>query len=153
MKVLLINKFLFPKGGDATCTLDTGDLLCSHNHKVIFWGMHHELNQKFPLNEYFISNIKFNNSSSIKNQQRIALNLLYSKEAKKKISKIVELEKPDIVHLNNFAHQISPSILHIFKKYGIPVVMTMHDFKLVCPAYSMLFNNTPCERCKNGKYY
>jgi len=73
---------------------------------------------------------------------------------KRKIKKFInEVVKPDIVHLNNFAHQISPSILHVFKKYEIPIVMTMRDYKLVCPSYSMLSNDNPCEKCKGGKYY
>jgi len=74
-------------------------------------------------------------------------------EAKCKIERLIKLEKPDIVHLNNFAHQISPSILDVFRKHKISVVMTMHDYKMVCPAYSMFSNGKPCEKCKNGKYY
>lgn len=65
----------------------------------------------------------------------------------------MKIERPDIVHLNNFAHQISPSILHVFKKYKIPVVMTMRDYKLICPTYTMVLNDKPCERCRNGRYY
>ena len=57
------------------------------------------------------------------------------------------------MHLHNFAHQISPSILHVLKRFGIPSVMTMHDYKLVCPVYSLLLNGSPCERCRGGKYY
>jgi len=153
MKILLVNKFLYPKGGDAISTINTGKLLSAKNHKVIFWGMEHPLNPKYLYKDYFVSYVDFNSPNSIKNQIKIALNLLYSLEAKKKIENLINIEKPDIVHLNNFAHQISPSILHVLKKYDIPTVMTMRDYKLVCPVYTMLSDSNPCEKCRDSKYY
>ena len=153
MKILLINKYLYPKGGDAISTISTGNLLLSKGHDVIFWGMSHPLNPEYPYKEHFISYIDYDNPGSVKKQGKIAVNMLYSLEAKRNIEKLIKIERPDIVHLNNFAHQISPSILHVFKKYHIPAVMTMRDYKLVCPTYTMILNDKPCERCKNGRYY
>lgn len=153
MKVLLINKFLYGKGGDAISTLNTGRLLSAEGHKVIYWGMDHPLNPQYPYKDYFVSYVDLNNPGGIKEKIRITSNIFYSSEAKKKIKKLINMEKPDIVHLNNFAHQISPSILGVFKKFDIPVVMTMHDYKLVCPSYTMLSDGKPCERCKGGRFY
>ncbi len=153
MKILLINKFLYPKGGDAVSTLETGRLLSKKGHEVTFWGMEHPKNQNFAYKEYFISYVDYNKPLSLFKQLRSSLKILYSLEAKSKINNLLENWKPDIVHLNNFAHQISPSVLDVLKKYKIPTVITMHDYKLVCPTYSMLLDGKPCERCKNGKYY
>lgn len=153
MKVLLVNKFLYNKGGAAICTLNTGELLLSNGHKVIYWGMTHPLNPQYLYKDYFVSYVDLNNPGDIKEKIRITSNLFYSSEAKKKIKKLINIEKPDIVHLNNFAHQISPSILDVFKKFDIPVVMTMHDYKLVCPSYTMLSDGKPCERCRGGRFY
>ena len=153
MKILLINKFLYPKGGDAISTLTTGELLVARGHKVIFWGMDHPKNPDYSYRELFVSYIDFNKPMSVLQRFRTTLRILYSFEAKKKIEKLIKKERPDIVHLNNFAHQISPSILDVFAKYRIPTVMTMRDYKMVCPTYSMLLDGKPCERCKNGKYY
>ncbi len=152
MKILLINKFLYPKGGDATSTLNTAKLLSSKGHKVILWGMRNPLNPEYPYEKYFVSNVDFDNVKGLK-KIKAALNILYSFEAKDKIDKLIKLDKPDIAHLNNFAHQISPSILHVFRKYSIPVVMTMHDYKMVCASYSMLNKGQVCEACKGAKYY
>jgi len=153
MKILVINKYLFKKGGDAISSLATGCLLASKGHEVVFWGMADSQNPSYPYENIFIKNIDFNAQKNIKDKILVSLNVLYSLEAKHKIEKLITLERPDIVHLNNFAHQISPSILHIFKKCNIPCVMTMHDYKMVCPTYSMLLNGKPCEKCKGGKYY
>jgi len=153
MKILLINKFLYPKGGDVISTLETGRLLSEKGHKVIFWGMKHPLNSEYHYKDYFVSYVDFNKPMNILQAFKTTMRILYSFEAKKKIEELIKKEKPDIVHLNNFAHQISPSILDIFAKYRIPTVMTMRDYKLVCPSYTMLSDGIPCERCKNGKYY
>jgi len=153
MKILLINKFLYPKGGDAICTIETGRLLRDHGHEVIFWGMDHPENPEYPHKDLFVNNIDFQNGGGVKKQLTAAMNILYSFEAKRKIKKIIERVKPDVVHLNNFAHQISPSVLDVIKRFDIPCVMTMHDYKLVCPAYTMTLSGLPCHQCQNGRYY
>jgi glycosyltransferase involved in cell wall biosynthesis len=154
MKILLINKFLYPKGGDAICALVTGELLRSKGHEVVFWGMQHPTNPGYPHADLFVDNLDLNNAGGIGKQIDIAAKLLYSVEAKNKVEALIKrIGKPDIVHLHNFAHQISPSILDVFKKHKIPVVMTMHDYKLVCVAYTLLSQGKPCEKCADGKYY
>ena len=153
MKILLINKFLFPKGGDAISTIKTGDLLKEKGNKIYFWGMKDARNPLFPYNNLFISNIDYDKKISLAKKFKTSFRILYSIEAKEKIKQLIEIEKPDIVHLHNFAHQISPSILSVFKKQNIPVVMTLHDYKLVCPYWYLLRNGKPCEKCKNGKYF
>jgi glycosyltransferase involved in cell wall biosynthesis len=142
MKILLVNKFLFPKGGAEISTLATGDLLASKGHQVNYWGMDHPSNPDYPLKDHFICNVDFYKSRGIKKQFVMAANLLYSIEARQKIEKVLADFK-----------QISPSILDVFRQYKIPVVMTMRDFKMVCPVYSLLNNNKPCEKCKNGMFY
>ncbi len=153
MKVLLINKFLYPRGGDALSTINTGRLLKEKGHKVFYWGMQHPDNPPYEYSRLFVDNIEYGSKMSLRGKISAALNILYSFEAKRKIEKILDEVRPDIVHLNNFAHQISPSILHVFKKRGIPSVMTMRDYKLVCPSYSMLAGGKPCEDCAGGSYY
>lgn len=148
-----MNKFLYPKGGDAICTLSLGDLLSEKGHEVFYWGMEHPGNRAFPYKEYFVSYVDYNRSSGPFQQLKDALNILYSFEAKSKIDALLKIIKPDIVHLGNFAHQLSPSILDAIEKHNIPAVMTMHDYKLVCPAYTMLSDGKPCDGCKGGRYY
>lgn len=153
MKILLINKFLYPKGGDAICALATGELLRARGHEVVFWGMRHSDNADFPNAEDFVENVDYVRSGGARKQFRMAANLLYSLEAKRKVEAVIKSERPDLVHLHNFAHQISPSVLHVFKKYKIPVVMTMHDYKLICASYTLLSHGKLCEKCAGGAYF
>lgn len=153
MKILLINKFLYPKGGDAISTITTGKLLAKKGHDVFFWGMDHPQNPDYPYKEYFVPYVDYNKPQGKTDQLKAAFNILYSFEAKNKFETLIRKVQPNIVHLNNFAHQISPSILHVLRKYQIPAVMTMRDYKMVCASYSMLVKGKPCEKCKNEKYY
>ncbi len=152
MKVLLINKFLYPKGGDAKSTLAAGKLLRERGHRVFYWGMKDPANPDFPCSEYFVDRIDYHGPSPVTVKISNALKIFYSFEAKRKIRRLVEVVNPDVVHLNNFAHQISPSILDVFHRRGLPAVMTMHDYKLVCPAYTMYSQGRPCEKCAQGNY-
>lgn len=153
MKILLVNKFLYAKGGDAISTLNTGRLLSKKGHRVFYWGMDHPKNQEFSHRDLFVPFINYDKRAGPVSSLREALNILYSFDARKKIEKLITIEKPDIVHLNNFAHQISPSILDVLTKHNIPTVMTLHDYKLICPRYTMFSNGKLCERCKDGKYF
>ena len=70
-----------------------------------------------------------------------------------KFKKLIIDFKPDIIHIHNIYHQISPSILDVAKKHKIPVVMHLHDYKLICPNYQLFVNGKVCEDCKPKKYY
>ncbi len=153
MKILLINKFIYPRGGAELSTLATGRLLREKGHTVFFWGMDHPENPPMESRELLVSHVDYHAQSSLMARVRAARNLLYSMEARRKLNRFLDIVRPDIVHLNNFAHQLSPSILHSIAKHRIPAVMTMRDFKMVCPAYLMVVDGEPCERCANRKFY
>lgn len=155
MKILLVNKFLYPKGGDAISTFQTGDILSLKGHEVAYWGMSHPSNPRYPLENLFVDYVDYNVLSGKFAQFSSIAKILYSFEAKRKLREVLKVFRPDIVHLNNFAHQISPSILDVLKAENIPAVMTMHDYKIACPSYSLLQSNTlcVCNLCFNGAYY
>jgi glycosyltransferase involved in cell wall biosynthesis len=115
--------------------------------------MAHPDNPHYQFQEYFVSNVDYEGAAGPVSKAKAAMNILYSFEARKKMAALLEKFKPDVVHLNNFAHQISPSILDEIKKHQIPIVMTMRDYKMVCPSYGMLADGKPCEKCQGGRYY
>lgn len=152
MRVLLANKFFYNKGGAETYFFSLADLLEKHGHQVDFFSMHHSKNFTTPYQKYFVKYWN-NQNHSLSNIASASMRLLYSFEAKRKINDLLSDCRPDIVHLNNIYHQLSPSILHSIKNFGIPTVMTIHDLKLICAAYSMFVNDQICESCKYGRYY
>lgn len=157
MKVLMVDKFYFIKGGAERYYFELTKLLERHGHEVIPFAMRHPENFPSEWERYFVDNIEFNNLSALKKvfqAPRILSRVIYSYEAKAAIEELIRVTRPDIVHLHMIDHQISPSILHAIKKYGIPVVQTCHQYKLVCPNYRLYIpqKNELCERCK-GKYF
>lgn len=152
MRILTVNKFYFINGGAETVCFNTAKLLRGKGHTVSFFSMKDPRN--FPTNDekYFIENVNYENGS-FGNKLSVSLKLLYSIEAKNKLRILLNDNSPDIAHLHNIYHQISPSVLHVFKKMNIPTVMTLHDYKLVCASYFMLKRSIICEACGFGQYY
>jgi glycosyltransferase involved in cell wall biosynthesis len=153
MKILLANKFYYLKGGTERHFFDLKKLLEQKGHKVISFAMQDDKNFGSPYTKYFVSPINLEKSSFSLEGLKAAGRIIYSLEAKANMEKLIKEEKPDIAHLHNIYHQISPSILTPLKKAGIPVVITVHDFKLMCPNYIFYTEGKVCERCKKYKFY
>ena len=153
MKIILINKFFYLKGGSERVFFNQAELLRRKGHQVLFFSMQDDNN--FPCSEsnLFVDNIDYNRPGSIKDAISRSAKILYSFEAKKKLTKLIQSERPEIAHLHNIHHQISPSIIHALKAQGIPVVMTLHDYKMVCPAYTLTRDGLVCERCRGSRFY
>ncbi len=152
MKILNVNKYFYHKAGAETYYFELNDLLESHGHKVIHFSMKDPHNLASPYEKYFVSNINYETQTKFYQKVRNALKIIYSFEASRKLKRLLQAEQPDLVHIQNFHHQLSPSILRVIEKFGIPVVYTAHDLKLVCPNYKMLADGQICERCKQGTY-
>ena len=152
LKILLANKFFYLKGGVEASFFEIAEVLKQRGHEIAFFCMKHPRNYSSEYENYFVSNVDYENHT-FKNIINASMKLLYSFEAKKNIERLISEERPDIVHLNSIYHQISPSIIHSLRKFGISSVMTLHDYKLACVSYLMMNNGNICEACKNGRYY
>ncbi len=158
MKVLMIDKYYFIKGGAERCFFELKQLLESHDHKVIPFSMKHPKNFPSKYTPYFVENIEFNPSSLF---QKIVVGfqsigrIIYSTQAQKRIRKLIRKTKPDIAHLHMIDHQISPSILTVLKEEGVPIVQSLHTYKAVCPSYRLyhMDRGEICEKCIKGAYY
>jgi glycosyltransferase involved in cell wall biosynthesis len=148
MKVLVVNKFHYLKGGCERYIFSLQDLLTGHGHEVIPFSMKDSRNEKTPYDEYFIDRVdveKFSFKNIVK--------LFHNYDATRQLEKLLAATSPDIAHLHNIAHQISPAIIKVLKKRGIPVVQTLHDYKLVCPNYRLYSQGQTCRDCLGGKFY
>lgn len=150
MTILQINKFFYRRGGADHHYLDLIDLLKDNNQKVVTFSMRDKNNFPSLYEKYFVSHIDFSES----NLKKIfsATRLIYSLEAKRNLNSLIKQTNPQVAHLHLIYHHLSPSILVALKKHKIPTVMTIHDWKPLCPAYSLFTKGQPCERCINGQY-
>ena len=159
MKILIINKFLHPSGGSETYVFSVGAALETLGHTVQYFGMDHpERIVKNAANSY-TANMDFQ-ATKMKNWT-YPFRIIYSFEARKKLRAVLKDFHPDIVHLNNFNFQLTPSILHEIRafeqrqKQKIRIIYTAHDAQLVCPNHLMrqYISGKRCMRCLDGSVY
>jgi glycosyltransferase involved in cell wall biosynthesis len=156
MKILLVNNFYYERGGDCTYLFSLKKLLEEKGHKVVVFSMSHPLNFESEYSKYFVSYINFPDelkNFSISAAFDVLSRAVFSLEAKLKIEKLIEEEKPDIAHVQNIYHHITPSVFYPLKKNNIPIVWTLHDYNIICPNTSFLCQNIVCERCKKRRYF
>lgn len=159
MKILLINKFLYPNGGSETYIFKLGDYLKSQGHEVQYFGMEHAGRCVGNAVNAYTSDMDFHGGSKLA-KLTYPLKTIYSKEARVQLRKVLDDFRPDVCHLNNFNYQLTPSILLEIVKWrkesghACKVVYTAHDYQLVCPNHMCNNPNTHenCEKCLGGQF-
>lgn len=171
MKVLIVNKFLHANGGSETYIFSVGKQLQEMGHQVQYFGMEHP--ERLVGNDWdcYTGNMDFHGGAdenrkikkrleTVLKQLKYPFKIIYSREAYRKITYVLEKFDPDVVHVNNFNFQLTPSILYAVKNYRhknkkkLPVIMTVHDYQLVCPNHLMTIpsNGEICFACKGRKF-
>ena len=151
MKILLLDNYFYRKGGAESVYFNTGELLKRHGHEVIYFSQWWEEN--ISNEDYFPKGISVS-CKGIKEKLAGIKNYFYNVQAKKNLELIIQKEKPEIAHIHLFWGGLSSSVLSVLSKNNIPIVHTVHDYRMVCPAYAFKNSNGKvCEKCKQWNYY
>ncbi|MCL6293420.1 glycosyltransferase [Jejuia spongiicola] len=142
-------------GGAETYMFNLARALTENGIEVEFWGMEDKNNKAIDTYNCFARGIDFNTTKDFKSKLKESVNVIYSKQNRRRLAIILDEFKPDIVHIHNYNFQLTPSILSEIKKRGIKVVHTIHDSQLVCPNHRLYIphKNEVCTKCLNKKYY
>jgi len=154
-KLLLINKFYHDKGragGVGRYLVQEEEDLTNAGWEVIPFATADEDARPSPYDRFFVRSHDYS-QAKFSGAMGSALSLVWNREAARNLEALIKETKPDVAHLHNVYHHLSPSILPVLKKYNIPVVMTLHDLRLLCPAIHMLRQGEFCERCKGGRFH
>lgn len=159
MRVLMINKFLYPNGGSETYIFKLGDYLKTHGHEVQYFGMEHEGRCVGNAVNAYTSDMDFHGGSML-SKLTYPIKTIYSFEARKKLRLVLDDFRPDVCHINNFNYQLTPSILLEIAKWRkltghkCRIVFTAHDYNLVCPNHMLSNPNSHenCEKCLGGHF-
>ena len=152
MRVLQINKYLQVRGGADRAFFQTVRLLADHGHEVTpfgAWGASENASARF---EFFVDDLQASDEPSLLDRGRIFLRGIYNRQAQRRLERLVAEKEPQIAHLHNIHYQISPSILPTLRRLKIPVVMTLHDYRIICPNGYLFTQGALCERCKGGHF-
>lgn len=153
MKILLINNYHFRHGGSETVYFNTADLLREHGHEVFFFSLKREENVPCLQSSYFCEAIDFK-SKGFFNKAKGAVRYFYNKKASCSLEEFLKKNRPDVAHVHLLWGGLSVSVLKKLHQYNIPIVHSVHDYRMVCPAYTFKDgNNQVCESCAGGKFW
>jgi len=148
VRVLHVNKFLYRRGGAEAYMQDVAEAQVRVGHAVEYFGMRHVDNDPHHYARHFPRQIDFDETVTGTGDRVRALGrMVWSRSARRGMDRTLAGFAPDVVHLHNIYHQLSPSILGPVARRGLASVMTLHDYKLVCPNYRMLCGDEICDAC------
>lgn len=158
MKILLVNKFLFPKGGSETYVFKLGEMLEKHGHEVQYFGLENEKNTVGNSVGAYVTDMDF--SLGTKKNLKAPLRIVYSSEARRQLRKVLKSFRPDVVHFNNIQFHLTPSMLLEVRDFAgrenkkLKIVYTAHDYQLICPSHGLFDSEMNiCEKCVGGNYH
>ena len=156
MRILMVQTYHYYRGGDSTYMFNLTRLLEEHGHEVIPFAMQHPRNLETKWSSYFADEIDFPKLLAEKSP-RSALKVLttstYNRQARACLTRLIEEVKPDLAHFHNIHGHLTTSIIGPLRKRGIPIVWTLHDYRLVCPNTTFLCGDEVCERCLPTNYF
>jgi len=153
LRILQINKYHYLKGGAERYYLEVSRLLERAGHEVIPLAMRTDRDLPTPHRALFLSETDYRKRAPFLRRAAEAAKVFWNEEAFARVGEIVERKHPDIAHLHNIAHQLSGSVVAALSWAGVPTVQTLHDYKLVCPAYRRFRDGKPCDSCLGHRYW
>lgn len=130
MKILLVHNNYGKYSGEEAVVDKMASMLTEHGHEVAFYRRTTE-----GLRDSAVGKIEG------------FLLGIYSPSGVRGMREALHRERPDVVNVHNLYPFISPAALFECKKAGVPVVMTVHNFRLICPTGLFMRNGVPCETC------
>lgn len=146
MKILQINKYHFIKGGADSVFFNTSTLLRNHGHEVIEFCTQNPLNLFSASQDYFAYAPEIREQSGwgkIKSVPRF----FWNSDAASRLDRLLGEHKPDVAHIHNMFNGLSLSILPVLKKHHVPVVVTVHDTRFICPSSYFNLRGKHCDVC------
>lgn len=147
-RILIVNKFYYPRGGDCVCVINLERLLREQGYETAIFSMDFPENIPSDWSGYFASGIDFSGPVSAK--LAAVRRMLGGGDIRRSFAKILDDFNPDVVHLHNIHSYLSPQLAVMAHERGKRVVWTLHDYKLICPSYNCLASGEVCEKCVGG---
>lgn len=154
MRILQINKYHYLKGGAERYYLDLSLALRERGHSIDHLAMNHPSNEPSLEHDRFVEEVDYRARMGAMGKLRQGFRTIWNPEANRLARELARREpRPAVAHLHNIYHQLSPSLIAALAGEGVPIVQTLHDYKLVCPAYLLMTEGRICERCRGGRYH
>ncbi len=153
MRILYCNKYNYPFSGTEVYLFELMKLMRSQGHETALFSMADSRGDPTPYDHNFVPHIDFKAPASLWKKTKHVAHAIYSLDARRRIRAMIREFRPDVAHVRNIYHHLSPSILWELKAQGVAVVYHLNDFKLLCPSYNLVSQGKPCEACKGGAFW
>lgn len=148
-KVLIVNKFLYPRGGDCIVALSEAELLRKAGYEVALWAMDYPGNLPSPTQRFYAPEVNF--FGGIGQKFKALRRTMGAGSVRDSFARMLDHFRPDTVHFHNIHSYLSPVIVDMAHEAGMRTLWTMHDYKVVCPSYSCLTpDGHPCRECADN---
>ena len=152
MRILFCNKYNFRFSGTEAYMFSLMQLLRDHGHDVALFSMQDPRGEPTAYDQYFVPHVEFKRARGILTRARLAAHAIYSRDARRRLRRMIADFKPDIAHVRNIYHHLSPSILWELRSQKVPVLYHLNDFKLLCPSYNLVSHGNACDACRDGRF-
>jgi glycosyltransferase involved in cell wall biosynthesis len=152
MKILVANNYYYLRGGAERVMFNDIQAMSAHGIEIVPFSAADPENVPTPYSSYFVPGADIRAASPLRRMEAAA-DAIHCRRTAEAFDRILAETQPDLIHCHNIYGRLSTSILGVAKSRGIPTVLTVHDYKVVCPSYLMLKNGKPCSACIDGGYY
>jgi glycosyltransferase involved in cell wall biosynthesis len=151
--ILFLNNYNYRRGGAESVFLGEASLMERNGNKAHIFSRKHPNNMPSQYEKYFPRQMITDSVKPTMAGLNSLLQLIYNFSAKKRLASMLQRIRIDVAHAHNIYGGLTTSVLDLLSEKKIPVVMTLHDYKLICPNYRLMYRGKICEDCKPGKYY
>ena len=153
MRILLINNYLYPRGGAERSFFRLSELLEAQGHEVIHFACRHPQNVPSPYERLFPTYHELREVSGPLASLRALADMIYNRTAARNLSHLLRQVRPDVAHLNNIYHHLSSSILPVLARHNVSTVLHVRDGKFLCPAIYMFRQGHYCDLCQHHRFW
>ena len=153
MRILYCNKYNFPFSGTEIHLFELMDLMRARGHEVALFSMADRPGRATPYDQHFVPHVNFKQrKQGLLSQAKLAGHAIYSREARRRLRGMISEFRPDVAHIRNIYHHLSPSILWELKRQDVPVIYHLNDFKLLCPSYKWWLMDALAKNVREGSF-
>jgi glycosyltransferase involved in cell wall biosynthesis len=153
VRLLLVNAFHYMRGGVERAYFDEARWLGEAGHEILHFATQDPRNRDSPTSRYFAPAADFGEHAPLASQLSRIHHLVWSRPAADAMDRLLRDHRPDVAHVHAPSRYLTPSVLRSLERAGVPIVMTLHDFKPWCTNRTMFAKGAACERCKGGRHY
>src|ERR1700730_4933716 len=152
MNIAMVNNHAYIRGGAERVMFEEMEWLHERGDTVRVFSRKNDISTGLRDEDLFPPKVDFQSTSAL-TKISTAVNIIHNRRSGGLFRQFCERALPDIAHCHNIYAGLTTAMLDVCRSMGTPTILTLHDYKLICPTYSSLCHGTACTACEGGKFY